>query len=75
MVHTYHGQWPLRTKDPEVRVAFWVQCRHELVESGGVDHYVQAIRAEVVSSQRRKELTHGALFFVNITEEQQRNMT
>ena len=66
MVHTHHDQRSLLTKGPEVRVAFWVQCRRELVESGGVDHYAQAIRAEVVSSQCRKELTHGALIFVSI---------
>ena len=60
MVHAYHDLWLLRTKDPEVRVAFWVRCHRELVESGGVYHFVQAIWPEVVSSQSRKELTHGA---------------
>ena len=55
----------LRTKDDttrEVRITSRVQCRHGLVELGSVDDHLQMIRAEVVSSQCQKELTHRALF-------------
>ena len=65
--------WFIRTQDGitrEVRITSWVQCRHELVEFGSVDDYLQVIRPEVVA-QCQKELTHGALFWVGITEEYQ----
>ena len=65
---THHDQGLFHTKDG---IALWEQRRRELVETGGVDHHVQVVRAEVVSSHCQKELTHGALFFDSITEEHQ----
>ena len=71
MLFRSHDQRLFHAKDgvaSEDGIALWEQRRRELVESRSVDHHVQVIRAEVVSSQCQKELTHWALFFVSITE-------
>jgi len=69
---THHDQRLFHAKDGvacEDGISLWVQRRRELVETGSVDHHVQVTRTEVVTSQRQEELTHGALFFVSPTEE------
>ena len=61
---THHDERPLHAKDGVAReedVAFWVQRRRQLVETGGVDHDVQVARANVVASECQKQLTHRAL--------------
>jgi len=43
MINTYHDESFLRTENDiarEVCATFWVECRRELVESGGVNHRV-----------------------------------
>ena len=71
---THHHQRLFHAKDGVAckdGIALWEQRRRELVETGSVDHHVQVIRAEVVSSQCQKELTHGTLLFVSVTEDRQ----